>query len=165
MGDVGYRSMHQGISHRFFFSIALDFAENEPIWYLSSGYYLGGRSPEGKCSAVGYQRAQNPPSLLVPAIPQAVGPPEGEPTAPTPKKSQHHSALANSPTPSFTRRVSARIFVCAKDTNYRREEVRRGGQRDLFPAGTAQRGRARDRGSSVQLAIRELRTPTPFSYP
>ena len=39
MGDVGYRSMHQGISHRFFFSIALDFAENEPIWYLSSGYY------------------------------------------------------------------------------------------------------------------------------
>ena len=40
MGDVGYRSMHQGISHRFFFSIALDFAENEPIWYLSSGYYL-----------------------------------------------------------------------------------------------------------------------------
>ena len=40
MGDVGYRSMHQGISHRFFFSIALDFAENEPIWYLSSGYYI-----------------------------------------------------------------------------------------------------------------------------
>ena len=39
MGDVGYRNMHQGISHRFFFSIALDFAENEPIWYLSSGYY------------------------------------------------------------------------------------------------------------------------------
>ena len=23
-----------------FFSIALDFAENEPIWYLSSGYYI-----------------------------------------------------------------------------------------------------------------------------
>ena len=39
MGDLGYRSMHRGISHRFFFSIALDFAENEPIWYLSSGYY------------------------------------------------------------------------------------------------------------------------------
>jgi hypothetical protein len=40
MGDVGYRSMHQGISHRFFFSIALDFAENEPIRYLSSEYNL-----------------------------------------------------------------------------------------------------------------------------
>ena len=39
MGDVGYRSMHQGISHRFFFPIALDFAENEPILYLLSGYY------------------------------------------------------------------------------------------------------------------------------
>ena len=124
-----------------------------------------GAAQRGSAVQLAIREPRTPPSLLVPAIPQAVGPPEGEPTAPTPKKSQHHSALANSPTPSFTRRVSARIFVCAKDTNYRREEVRRGGQRDLFPAGTAQRGRARDRGSSVQLAIRELRTPTPFSYP
>ena len=37
--------------------------------------------------------------------------------------------------------------------------------RSGLEAGAAQRGRARDRGSSVQLAIRELRTPTPFSYP
>ena len=36
--------MHQGISHRFFFPIALDFAENEPIWYLSSGCYSEGPS-------------------------------------------------------------------------------------------------------------------------
>ena len=54
MGDVGYRSMHQGISHRFF-SIALDFAENEPIWYLSSGYYHQG--------ALGLPRGSRVPAL------------------------------------------------------------------------------------------------------
>ena len=101
-----------------------------------------GAAQRGSAVQLAIREPRTPPPFSYQQYRRLWGFPEGEPTAPTPKNSQHHSALANSPTPSFTRRVSARIFVCAKDTNYRREEVRRGGQRDLFPAGTAQRGRA-----------------------
>ena len=34
------------LPHRLFFPIALDFAENEPIWYLSSGYYFQEENPK-----------------------------------------------------------------------------------------------------------------------
>ena len=82
-------------------------------------------------------------------MPQAVGLREGEPTAPTPKNakvkpSEHHSTVANSPTPaSFGASVPG--FFFAKDTNRTKiegREARRGDERWAEEAGRGGQKRA-----------------------